>query len=86
MKKSISSIKIMAVIVIIIIAFCLSACDIYTYEKAHIRINDVWIDVDVKEWYVCSNEQIKLVLTDGTKMIVNSKDCILYKGNLPTAR
>ena len=49
MKKSISSIKIMAVIVIIIIAFCLSACDIYTYEKAHIRINDVWIDVDIKE-------------------------------------
>ena len=86
MKKSISSIKIMAVIVIIIIAFCLSACDIYTYEKARIRINDVWIDVDVKEYYVCSNEQIKLVLTDGTEMIVNSKDCILYKGNLPTAR
>ena len=86
MKKSINKKKIMAVIVIIIIAFCLSACDIYTYEKAHIRINDVWIDVDIKEYYVCSNEQIKLVLTDGTKMIVNSKDCILYNGNLPTAR
>lgn len=47
------STKIMVVIVIIISALCLSACNNrsydtnYTYNKAHIRVNDVWFDVNM---------------------------------------
>ncbi len=51
------STKIMAVIaIIIIIALCLAACNKtvfdtkYKFEKAHIRVNDVWFDVDVDKW------------------------------------
>ena len=89
MKKYI---KIMVIIVFIIIVLCLSACDNrsydteYTYNKAHIRVNDVWLDVDVDTWREFSHEQMVLVLTDGTEMIIHSRDCILYNGTLPTAR
>lgn len=92
MKKYISSIKIVAIIVIIIFALCLSACDNrsydtkYTYNKAHIRVNDVWFDVDIVAWREFAHEQLVLVINDGTEMIIHSRDCILYNGTLPTAR
>lgn len=85
------STKIMAVIaIIVIIMMCLTACNKtlidtkYKFEKAHIRINDVWLDVNVKSWYDYDGEQIQLILTDGTVMIIHSRDCILYNGTLPT--
>ena len=86
------STKIMATIaIIIIIALCLTSCNKtvfdtkYKFEKAHIRVNDVWFDVDVKSWNDYDGEQLQLILTDGTVMIIHSRDCILYNGTLPTA-
>ena len=82
---------IVAIAIIIIIALCLGACDNhsydtnYTYNKAHIRVNDVWFDVDVDKWREFSDEQMVLILTDGTEIMIHSRDCILYSGNLPTA-
>ena len=89
MKKYI---KIMVIIVFIIIVLCLSACDNhsydtnYTYNKAHIRVNDVWFDVDINKWREFSDEQMVLILTNGTEIMIHSRDCILYNGTLPTAR
>ncbi len=83
--------KIMVVIAIIIIALCLTACNRtiidtkYKFEKAHIRVNDVWFDVDVDKWHDYDGEQIQLILTNGTVMVIHSRDCILYSGILPTA-
>ena len=82
---------IVAIAFIIIIALCLVACDNhsydtdYTYNKAHIRVNDVWFDVDIDKWREFSDEQMVLILTDGTEIMIHSKDCILYSGILPTA-
>ena len=85
------STKIIVVIaIIIIIAVCLTACDNhsydtnYTYNKAHIRVNDVWFDVDVDKWREFSDEQMVLILIDGTEIMIHSRDCILYSGTLPT--
>lgn len=81
---------IVAIVVVIIAAVTLTACnktmfDIqYTFTKAHIRVNDVWFDVDVVKWCDYDGEQIQLQLTDGTVIVMNSRDCILYNGNLPT--
>ena len=83
---------IVAISIIIIIALCLEACDNhlydtdYTYNKAHIRVNDVWFDVDIDKWREFSDEQMVLILTDGTEIMIHSRDCILYNGTLPTAR
>ena len=86
------STKIMLVIaIIVIIALCLTACNKtifdtkYKFEKAHIRVNDVWFDVDVDKWCDYDGEQLQLILTNGTVMIIHSRDCILYNGTLPTA-
>ena len=88
MKKST---KIIVVIIIIIIALCLSACNnrsydtSYIYNKAHIRVNNVWFDVDIDKWHEFSHGQMVLILTDGTEIMIHSRDCILYSGTLPTA-
>ena len=82
---------IVAIAIIIIIALCLGACDNhlydtdYTYNKAHIRVNDVWFDVDIYKWREFSDGQMVLVLIDGTEIMIHSRDCILYSGTLPTA-
>ena len=86
------STKIMVVAtIIVIIALCLTACNKTVFDKkkkkkkAHIRVNDVWFDVDVDKWCDYDGEQLQLILTDGTVMIIHSRDCILYNGTLPTA-
>ena len=85
------STKIIVAIVIIIIALCLCSCDNrsydtnYMYNKAHIRVNDVWFDIDINAWREFSHGQMVLVLIDGTKIMIHSRDCILYSGTLPTA-
>ena len=86
------STKIMVVAtIIVIIALCLTACNKtvfdtkYKFEKAHIRVNDVWFDVDIYKWREFSDGQMVLVLIDGTEIMIHSRDCILYNGTLPTA-
>lgn len=82
--------KIMAVIaIIIIIMLCVTACNKtvfdtkYKFEKAHIRINDEWFDVNVSKWCDYDGEQIQLILMDGSVIVIHSRDCILYSGTLP---
>lgn len=78
--------------VLLIAAFSMAACNSnrtvfdtkYKFTKAHIRINDKWLDVDVKSWCDYEGEQIQLILTDETTMVIHSRDCILYNGTLPT--
>lgn len=86
------NIKIMIIAIILIIAiFAFTACNKtiidtkYKFEKAHIRINDEWFDVNVSKWNDYDGEQIQLILTDGSVIVINSRDCILYNGTLPTA-
>ena len=90
MKKLTKIMVVTAIIAVIIL--CLTACNKtvfdtkYKFEKAHIRIDDEWIDVNVKQWKDYDGEQIQLILPDGTVMIIHSRDCILYNGTLPTKR
>lgn len=87
------STKIMVVATIIVIfVLCLTACNKtvfdtkYKFEKAHIRINDEWFDVNVSKWNDYEGEQIQLILTDGSVIVIHSRDCILYNGTLPTSQ
>lgn len=54
MRKS-TKIMVVATIIVIIV-LCLTACNKtvfdtkYKFEKAHIRINDEWFDVNVSKW------------------------------------
>ena len=86
------NIKITIIAIIIITAiFAFTACNRtvfdtkYKFEKAHIRINGEWFDVDVDKWCDYLGEQIQLILTDGSVIVIHSRDCILYQGTLPKA-
>ncbi len=87
MRKS-TKIMVVATIIVIIV-LCLTACNKtvfdtkYKFEKAHIRINDEWFDVNVSKWNDYEGEQIQLILTDGSVIVIHSRDCILYNGTLP---
>ncbi len=88
MRKS-TKIMVVATIIVIIV-LCLTACNKtvfdtkYKFEKAYIRINDEWFDVNVSKWNDYEGEQIQLILTDGSVIVIHSRDCILYNGTLPT--
>lgn len=88
MRKSTKILAVMAVIVIIML--CITACNKtdfntnYKLDKAHIRINDEWLDVNVRKWRAYDDGNIRLVLTDGSVIVINIRDCILYNGTLPT--
>ena len=90
MRKS-TKIMVVATIIVIIV-LCLTACNKtvfdtkYKFEKAHIRINDEWFDVNVNKWNDYEGEQIQLILTDGSVIVIHGRDCILYNGTLPTAQ
>lgn len=55
----------------------------YTFTKAYVKIGDEWLDLEIKSWTDYEGEQIQLTLADGTVMLVNSMNCILYEGELP---
>ena len=44
-----------------------------------------YVNIKDERDYYKSGEQLQLILTDGTVMIIHSRDCILYNGTLPTA-
>ena len=86
------NIKITIIAIILITAiFVFTACNKtiidtkYKFDKAHIRINGEWFDVEIKKWCDYDGEQIQLILTDNTVIVIYSRDCILYNGTLPTA-
>ena len=55
----------------------------YKYTNAYIKIGDEWKDVEIKTWKDYEGEQIQITLTDGTVILTNSINCILYNGELP---
>lgn len=56
----------------------------YTYTRAYLKVGgDEWIDVSVAKWCDYEGEQIQLILTDGSVLLVSSYNCILYNGRLP---
>ena len=93
MSKKTNIIKqiIVAIAIIVIIMICLTACNKTVFDtklkftKAHICVDGEWFDVDVDKWCDYEGEQIQLILTDGTVIVIHSRDCILYNGTLPTA-
>lgn len=55
----------------------------YSFDKAHIRINDVWIDVEIATWRDYDGEQLQIKLKNGSVLLISSFNCILYSGELP---
>lgn len=87
MKKAIKIAIILAVILALVL--CLCACNYnmfdvnYHFTNAYVKINDVWVDVEIKNWTDYEGEQIQITLLDGTVMLVSSINCVLYNGELP---
>ena len=69
---------------------CLTSCSNYNamdmhykFTNAYVKIGEEWKDVEVKAWTDYEGEQLQLKLKDGTVIVVNSMNCILYEGKLP---
>ena len=56
------------------------------YTHAYIKINEEWIDVEIKTWNDYDGDQLQIILKDGTVMVIHSVNCILYNGTLPTVK
>ncbi|MBE6674242.1 MAG: hypothetical protein E7596_03945 [Ruminococcaceae bacterium] len=89
MKKRLLSLTFLCIVLLGILVF-LVACGNYdfidtnyTFSKAYVKIGDQWMDLEIKSWTDYEGEQIQLTLADGTVMLVNSVNCILYEGELP---
>ena len=88
MKKRILLIA-MIIIVITTLVIIAAACNKQIvdfklkFEHAYIKVGESWITVDVDKWNDYEGEQIQLILKDGTVLLVNSMNCILYQGTLP---
>lgn len=56
----------------------------YEFNRAYIKVGEEWKDVAIKSWRDYDDgEQIQIILMDGTVILTNSFNCILYKGTLP---
>lgn len=84
--------KFILMLVIVAIAVMFTACnkevfDVqYKFTNAYVKVGEDWIDVEVKKWTDYEGEQIQLTLKDGTVLVVNSMNLILYNGTLPTGK
>lgn len=87
MKRKILAVVILLLIVVLVLT--LSACNYnvfdfeYTFTNAYVKINETWVDLEIVKWGDYEGEQIQLILTDGTAIVVHSLNCILYNGTLP---
>ena len=81
---------ILIILIVAIIAVIFTACnkevfDVkFKFTNAYVKVGEDWIDVEVKTWTDFEGEQIQLTLKDGTVLVVNSMNLILYNGTLPT--
>ena len=55
----------------------------YKFDRAYMKVGDTWKDVAIKSWKDYDGEQIQVTLEDGTVILTNSYNCILYSGTLP---
>lgn len=56
----------------------------YTFNKAYVKIGEEWFDLELKSWKDYDGEQLQLILKDGTVILTNSMNCIIYNGTLPS--
>lgn len=85
MRKLILIILIVAIIAVIFTACNKEVFDVkFKFTNAYVKVGEDWIDVEVKTWTDYEGEQIQLTLKDGTVLVVNSMNLILYNGTLPT--
>lgn len=83
--------KIFLVIVIILTLLIPTGCGNkqifdfnYEFNKAYIKIGEEWVDLEIKSWKDYEDgEQLQIILHDGTVLLTNSFNCILYTGTLP---
>lgn len=82
MKKTISIITLL--LFILIIAAVLVACDakIGDYNIAIVFMQNRARTYEIERWRVVGSRQIQLTLKSGGVMLVDSVNCILYKGNI----
>lgn len=86
------------IILIIAIAMMFTACDetetnyignnVYgniNYSHAYINVDGNFVNVEISRWgLIDKRDIIQLELKDGTTLIVDAENCILYNGTLPT--
>lgn len=54
------------------------------FDRAYIKIGEEWKDFAISSWTDYEDgEQIQIKLKDGTVILTNSINCILYNGTLP---
>lgn len=84
MRKLVLIILIVAIIAVMFTACNRNIFDVkFNYPNAYVKVGEDWIDVDVKTWREF-NGGIQLTLKDGTVLMVDSINLILYNGTLPT--
>lgn len=85
MRKLVLIILIVAIIAVMFTACNKEVFDVkFKFSNAYVKVGEDWIDVEVKTWTDFEGEQIQLTLKDGTVLVVNSMNLILYNGTLPT--
>lgn len=90
--------KLVLILLIVAIAVMFTACDgneenfsgysicgdaFYSY--AYINIGGDFVNVEISRWgFIDDEDIIYLELKDGTTLVVDAENCILYNGTLPT--
>lgn len=88
--------KIILILVIVALVFLLTACNETTYigdttkgnanySHAYINVDGNFVNIEISRWgFAYGRDIIQLELTDGTTLMVDAENCILYNGTLPT--
>ena len=62
-----------------------SICGDAFYSYAYINIGGDFVNVEISRWgFIDDEDIIYLELKDGTTLVVDAENCILYNGTLPT--
>ena len=92
--------KIILMLVIVALGFLLAACDgnednfcghaiagDVFYPYAYVNVGSGFVNVEISQWgFIDSKDIIYLQLKDGTTLMVDAKNCILYNGTFPTGK
>lgn len=92
--------KFILMLVIVALAVMFTACDgnegnfsgystdgNVFYPYAYINVGSGFVNVEISQWgFIDRRDIIYLELKDGTTLIVDAKNCILYNGTLPTGK
>ncbi len=88
MKKVLTILIIVTIISIMVL--CLVGCNKQLvdlklkFTRAYVKVGEDWVDVEVSKWSDYEDgDQLQLILSDGTILLVHSNNCILYNGTLP---